>query len=181
MKALHAVPKKDNTPLMDSPDHPYPVPVEGNFYEADFLPAHDLDTMLRTLIARHDTLFSHLVNLDIACLWKAKGGASKGKPTLGKVQVATGLVGFFSEANFVIWLAADHLRAGHATAKVVEACLFHEMCHIGSDGQDGKAMIVGHDIEAFTEEIKQFGWWETDLQKFAQTMRQLNFFEEESK
>ena len=182
MRALHTVPKKDDTlpPIIDGiidkvvKSLAYPIPSESTFDEADYVPGHDLEVILGKLIDRHETLFSHLVRLKIGCLWKAKGGVSKGKQTLGRVQAATGLVGFFSEVDFVIWLAADHLRDRDASAETVEACLFHEACHIQWDAQDGKAMIVDHDFAGFTEEVKHYGVWRRDLEKAGAAFEQLS-------
>ena len=153
MKALSVVPKKEDRTLMDWP-HPYPIPLEDSFGGEDFLSGLDLNVMLAKLIDRHPTLFSHLPMSRIICLWKMKGGISKGKQILGKVQAATGLVGFFSEADFVIWLAADHLHEMVPSEKTVEACLFHEMCHIQWDAQDGKATVVDHDCAGFAKEVQ---------------------------
>lgn len=157
---------------------PYKVPLEDTFEEADFLPAHDLDLMLTRLINKHETLFSHLVNLQITCLWKAKGGASKGKKTLGKVQAATGLVGYFSECDFVIWLAADNLRG--QVERVIEACLMHEALHISWNMEDGKVQVVDHDFAGFTEEIRFYGLWRVDLEKMAKSVQQLPLFEQKA-
>ena len=151
----------------------YLIPSEDTFDEADYLPGHDLEALLSKLIDRHATLFSHIERLKIVCLWKAKGGASKGKQTFGKVQAATGLVGFFSEADFVIWLAADHLREKNASERTVEACLFHEACHIQWDADGGKVLVVDHDFYGFTEELRAYGAWRTDLEKAAKAFEQL--------
>ena len=153
--------------------HAYPVPSEETFDEADYLPGHDLEVQLGRLIDRHETLFSHIARLKITCLWKAKGGASKGKQTLGKVQAATGLVGFFSEADFVIWLAADHLREGTASEKVIEACLFERACSLQWDAEGGTVQIVGEDFSGFTESLRFYGAWRKDLTKASEAFEQL--------
>ena len=168
-------------PGLVKPMSPYSVPSEEAFDEADYLPAPDLEKIIAGLINTHETLFSHLVNLKLTCLWKAKGGASKGKTPLSKIQVASGLIGFFSEADFIIALSADHLRKGRAGRHTVEAVCFHELCHIQYpwDAEGGKVFVVGHDFEGFTEELKVYGAWRTELDKAGKAFAQLGLWVKE--
>jgi len=152
----------------------YRVPSEAAFGEGEFMEANDIAKMVPGLIDKHSALFGHITNVDIICLWKKSGGQTKGKPTWAKVQSPSGLLRYFAECDFVVWLAADHLREKGVSAKEVEAIIFHELCHLQWDAEDGKIMVVGHDFEGFAEEIKHYGMWRRDLAKAGEAIRQLS-------
>jgi hypothetical protein len=69
------------------------------------------------------------------------------------MKLPTGLLGHFAEgAQFVGWLAADHLY--QAPASEISAVIFHELLHAGIDIDTGKPNIIPHDYEVFTAEIR---------------------------
>jgi hypothetical protein len=152
----------------------YPMPSEDTFDEADYLPARDLDKIVNELINKHETLFSHLVNVKLICLWKAKGGISKGKKILGKTVTASGLVGYFSACDYLILLSADFLREGRANRRQIEACLFREMLSIQWNADEGKIQVVSPDCSFYVEELREYGQWTTELEKAGKAFEQLN-------
>lgn len=138
--------------------------------KADFLPALDLEHVAAMLIERHEAKFNHTRDLKIVFLWKRSGGLVKGKAKLGECQKPSGLLRFLSDkADFVIWLAADHL-AGFEPEQV-EAALFHEMCHVGVD-EDDEPQLWPHDVEMFADEVQVYGLWKADLVSAATQLRQ---------
>jgi hypothetical protein len=147
-------------------DELYEPPDDRSFEAelADYLPAEDLTEMAEALLDRTELRFGDLRELEIVYLWRRNGGKSQGMPVLGKPQKPSGLLAYFSHADFVIWLAADHCRAYEFTRAQVEAALAHELMHIGQD-EDGKPCIVGHDFEGFRREIEVLGLWRHDLQR----------------
>mgnify|MGYP001572486283 CR=1 FL=1 len=165
-------------------DHtPFPIPTDNDFKnehikEQDFLPGEELRKIAEDLIYRPSLHLAHLDRIPISYLWKQKGGASHGKETLGKCQVATGLVKHFSEVSFVIWLAADHLRERKATNTFVEACLYHELLHIEED-EDGKLVLRDHQFEGFVDEVKAFGLWQEGLTRAKEAFFQAGLFDRE--
>lgn len=176
---LFAIKGKDEA--MSPEDGPVKIPEdhcfideEGN--ETDFLMAQGLRGMAVQLINRHETRFSHLAAAQFCVLWKRSGGEKAGKATLGQTQRAGGLVRFFAETEFVIWLAADHLRTLEVTRQQLEALLFHELCHIAWDPQRGRRRLVGHDFQGFLTEVKEYGAWISDLEAAAKVMQQLPLF-----
>lgn len=167
----------DKTVTIDSDKLPVMVPGEKEFDGAEFLDARDLHTIGTRLIGEKEE-FAHLAQTTIIYLWKQAGGKSHGKETLGKVQVASGLVHFFSESHFVVWLAADHLTKygegkGMLPAKFAEALIYHELCHLGWDPEKGEVVMRGHDWEGFHKELEVYGAWRSDLAELKQTMKQL--------
>jgi len=156
--------------------YPFPAPdvFKGQFGEKlDFALAPDLRALADELIDRHADKFSHLPQLQIEYLWKLKGGEKSGKATLGRCQRPSGLLAFYSKADFVVWLAWDHGVTLKMERQQVEATLFHELCHIGVDAETDEPLAVPHDVEMFADEVRTYGLWRSDLQ----CLRQLGLFE----
>jgi hypothetical protein len=160
----------------------FPVPPETKFLDDDgnarmFLEAPELDNVVHRHINTYEE-FAELTNVKITCLWKQKGGIRGGKATLGACRRVTGMLTHFARSNFVIWLAAEQLRH-KATTRDIEGCLYHELCHIEYDPQDGKFGLRGHDFEGFASELRRFGVWRGDLEIAGKAFRQLQLFKEE--
>lgn len=152
-------------------------PTEDEFEGADFLQTHDLDAMKNQLIAKWSE-FSALKRCGIDILWKAKGGQSGGKLTFGKCTKLSGLAGFYSGGqDFVIWIAADHVRDHNLTQHQLEALIYHELSHIGweVDEKTGeiKWAVVAHDATLFFNELTRYGTWQQDLRILRQSYEQL--------
>lgn len=158
-------------------DELYPVPQE-DLFEGDFLPAPDVEKIARALINAHEHEFLAVHQFEVTYLWKKKGGEKSGKATLGKCAKPSGLTRYFSEADFVIWLAADHL--GHRSRFDVEAVIFHELHHIGQDSETGKPVIVPHDLDIFSAEVETYGAWSNDIKLADRAFRQLPLFAEDA-
>lgn len=147
------------------------IPSEKAFTDAEdakFLEAPVLAEMAARLIGEYEEL-SWLAEHDVRYLWKATGGKGKGKATLGKCILTSGLVEYFSIATWVIWLAADWCREYEMNEDKVEALLYHEMLHMtlkesDEPGEDGVPSNRPHDFEAFGSEIRRYGFWMTDLE-----------------
>lgn len=159
-----------------NPDALPKVPASEYFGEADYADSTMLDTLVGDLIeACAELRFLHQTT--IKALWRAKGGKSKGKPVLGKVQAASGLLGFFCPAEWVLWIAADHAAEMRLTAWQLEACVFHELLHFDEDVDDetgeSKITLRAHDFEGFGQEVERYGAWELGLQGAARHFEQL--------
>ena len=167
--------------LPGQPDDPYPVPNPDGF-DGDFQPAPDLERIAKALISANEVTFRPLQSLTVVYLWKAKGGQKSGKGTLGKCQKPSGLLRYFSEADFVIWLAADHWTGYGATRWQIEACVFHEMKHVGieTDEKTGTETpaLVPHDFEAFADEVTHYGTYLYDLKKAQKAFEQLPLWDD---
>ena len=87
---------------------------------------------------------------------------------------------FFAESEFLIWLAADEVLVREMSDREIRACLSHEMRHIGWDVDDdgnGKAVILGHDVELFFSEVREVGAWNDMLSEAAESFSQAPLFE----
>lgn len=161
------------------PDAPYgKIPPKSRFEEMDakFIEAPDLEEIIEALISTHESMFGHIAGMEVKALWKAEGGDRNGNATLGKCVKPSGLAKYFGDCDFVIWLAADHLRelnAGDpATALQVEGLCFHELKHCASTDK-GAPAIQGHDFEGFADEVLQYGAFRPGVRYMAAAFRQL--------
>lgn len=152
------------------------IPSNERFGDQDFLPAPELYAVCVELINRFESQLSHLSNIALEVLWKKEGGKSKGREVWGRTQQASGLVAYYSEQAFIIWIAADHTAAQFFTDAMFQALLFHEMSHISWDPEEGKCSLRGHDFEGFVSELAAFGAWDLNLKTMASQAQQLDLF-----
>ncbi|MCC7369669.1 MAG: hypothetical protein IT306_14665 [Chloroflexi bacterium] len=169
--------------MPEMPLKPLTVPTDSVFGdEADFEISGALANRARVLISRHPEHLDHLRRLSVTYLWKRQGGKSKGRATFGKCSKPSGLLKHFSEAHFVVWLAADHCRAAGYGDREIEALLFHEMLHTAvsevdeNTGRGGGPALVPHDLEVFRAEVEVYGLWAPELQEVAPAFRQASLF-----
>lgn len=164
----------------------YPVPPDNRFEgvfrddDADYIVADDLRELATELLGREELHLAHLHGVPIAYLWRRAGGKAKGKAVLGKCQKPSGLLLYFSEQTFVIWLAADHLRSLQFTRRQIEALLYHELLQAGVD-EEGKPCLNWFDFDGFRLEVEHYGEWSHDLMQMGDTVRQLPLFEGEER
>ena len=184
------------------PDALYPVPAEELFdNDSKYMAAPDLERIAALLLK--DDLgvghFAHLKGVRVVYLWKRAGRARNGRFVYGKCSKPSGLLQHFAEADFVIWLAADHLRDMQmkvrdtvvasveltrtiigATHWQVEALLSHELEHIGTEETDDgvdKLVLKPHDLEIFRAEIERYGPWQADIIEAARSFKQMPLWE----
>jgi hypothetical protein len=158
-------------------EDPFDVPQDDEFSGSDFLSAdEDLREMYDALREHFHDEFWFLAPAKVMLFWKAKGGSGGGNITLGKCQKPSGLLRHYSTADFIIWLAADHLREGKFTRWQVLALLYHEMRHTNYDG-NGKFVIRGHEFEGFVDEIERFGPWRNNAKAIISAAQKLSGFE----
>lgn len=136
----------------------------------DYLPAPEIKRIADDLIERHQR-FAHLADVEIVYLWKAKGGKSGGGDRLGYCAKQSGLVRHFSEAEWVVWLAADNCRLYVLSNRQIEALVYHELSHAG-ENKDGQPVVIGHDWEGFAHEIEAYGLWHPSLPSIGRAIRQ---------
>jgi len=149
------------------------APADHEFF-GDFMSSEALDSLARELSERHEEL--HFIRgHDLQVLWKRSGGSKGGRGVLGKCASPSGLTRFYSAKDWVIWLAADQVRAHAFNAQQTEALLYHEMLHCAVEEQPdrpAKITTVAHDVEVFNREIERYGLWMTDLQEVAEVIGQ---------
>jgi hypothetical protein len=176
----------DELPGMPPPKSVLRVPSDPEFGDDEFFVSSALSTRAWALIERHPDYFEHLADhsLSVTYLWKKVGGKSKGRGVFGKTTKPSGLLKLFSEATFVIWLAADHCRGAGYGDREIEALLFHEMLHTGvaeedeETGRGGGATLIPHELEIFRAEVEVYGFWAADIREAAPSFEQGRLFEE---
>jgi len=137
------------------------IPDDKAFRGNEYLPAKDLDRMVKSLLGDQER-FIDFQNLSISCLWKKKGGTSKGRAVLAKITAVSGLLTHYCKEDFVISFSADNLIAACQGISILphrmaEALCFHELCHLEWDSEEGTARLVGHEFEGFYEELQKYG------------------------
>ena len=167
---------------MPDPAKPYPIPPPTRFVSESataiaYVEAPDLVGLSDELRGSYDELADTEL-ADVGFLWKGRGGRSKGTLKLGAATKPSGLLAHYCHHQFVIWLAADHMRgfkhlergSGEMTVGAtwgdVSALLYHELRHVGFD-EDEQPLIQPHDVETFAGEMLNFGAWWGDLRAFA--------------
>lgn len=146
-------------------------PSEAAFGTDDFLSASELERLASRFCAEYPNHLGHVADVRLSVLWKRAGGKQRGQLLVGKAEKVSGLAKFWGESDFVVWLAADHLRG--ASGERIANCLFHELLHIGSDPDTGDAKLVGHDWEGFVLEVQERGLWREGMAELAGAFRQL--------
>lgn len=155
------------------------VPQDAEFGADDFIAAAGIQAVADRLIGQRDDLQHLREDCQIIYVWKRKGGVTGGHRTLGKTQKPSGLLRHFSQATFVVWIAADHARDLGFSERDLEALTYHELLHTAWEAEDedtpdiGRYTLVGHDVEAFAAEIRAYGLWKQDLREMGQTIKQL--------
>jgi hypothetical protein len=120
---------------------------------SEFIRSEDLLEMAQELMARHETL-RWIVDYEIVFLWKMKAGKKHGRASYGTCQAASGLVGYFSGASWIITLGADTNRG--RTGREIERTVFHELQHCALSS-NGKPSTTGHDCEVFAADVVEYG------------------------
>lgn len=153
---------------------PY-VPDEDEFDGADFMEASGLASIGRDLILSMPE-FSNFQEAKIRYYWKRAGGKSQGQDKMGACQKPSGLLSFVMQSDFVIWLAADHVRSWAMQDKL-EPLLYHELSHMGFDVDEATDevtyRVVGHEFEGFTGEWDRYGSWRDALRRAEMSVSQM--------
>lgn len=151
-------------------------PSTAAFGDADFLPSPALAFLASKIIEKYAE-FEQLHGIRIAYDFKKKGGRTGGSDKIGQCTKASGLLRAHGDAQFYVWLAADHVANYAFSFDQVRAALYHELSHIQfqeDDSEDaaedaGEWRIVAHDFEGFTGEMERYGLWRSDLRRMVQT------------
>ena len=148
-------------------------PTVAEFDNGDYIESPGLRAVGDRVIARWPEL-QWLQEYTIRYLWKCKGGTKGGGATLGKCTVASGTTRYFAGCDWIIWLAADHLRATTWTPEMTEALMYHELSHCTLSGaeDDPRPAARDHDLEVFLPEIQRYGLWRNGLAAAAETFSQ---------
>jgi hypothetical protein len=135
----------------------------------------EADSLARQLIEKHH---KHLERATVLCLGKPKASKRGDKVNIAKARKVTKAMNALlkdsnvGEGHYLIEIGLDAWRAlDKEKRKIV---LDHELMHMAGQDDKGHWTTVGHDIEAFTEEIRRYGAWTAELEIFAKEARQLS-------
>lgn len=149
------------------PDKRVLPPRKDEFAADEFVP----DDRLEEIVAALRPLVGVPDDPAIVVRWKEKGGESNGKATLGKCVKLSGHARHFAGADYLVWVAADHVRVSAFSARQLEALLWHELEHVlveyDEKTGDPAYKVVGHDCEMFRSEVERYGLWRFDLEAAA--------------
>lgn len=150
-----------------------PVPVDSVFGDDAFIDSVDLREIGYELISRHFSKIGWLRAYRISYVWKRKGSKKGGELVLGTLSKVGPRERHYSHYDYVVEIAADHMRAMLAKHRDIEAAVFHELLHATYTGEDRETLGTrGHDVEAFVDEIEVYGLWRTSLRRAAPIFRQ---------
>lgn len=153
----------------DDPDAVAIVPEAIAFEGEHLMEAHHLKAIGDGLIAEHEPLAS-LARHVLRYLWRVEGRRQDGEPVLGDVSLANPHLRFYTKAEAVVEMAADHCRG--LSCLTLEAALFHVLLHL-SENDHGRLVRARHDFSGFYQEAHMYGAWRRDLRQAADTFRQL--------
>lgn len=123
---------------------------------ADYIAAEEAEEIKEELM---ESEHSRLKGLRIKCLFKEGAPLkSQGALVYAKIRKVTGVLGFFSQADFIIEISLE--LWDDLEIKAQTALIDHELCHIVQiPGQDGKTTwgLQPHDIEEFFVIMERYG------------------------
>lgn len=157
-----------------------PIPTDKEFKGDTFQPAAMVKEIAEELLDKHHR-FVDFRSLSIDYLWKAQGGKSQGRPRLAQIMKVSGVWTHYADAQFIVWVAADHLTAlfegaPQAPRRAMEALIYHELCHLTWDAEQGEAKLQGPEFAGFLDELALYGDVLPDLRKVRETIQQLPLF-----
>lgn len=148
------------------------IPTEKEFGDGDWLAAANLEKVADRLIETKGEL-AHLYGMTVAYYWKRDGGNASGQPVMGKCRKVSGdLKAFAPGAHWMVWIAANHAREQEITTHQAEGFVFHELLHTATDDK-GRPIVVPHDWQGFTSEIREYGLYYDILQAAGTAFQQL--------
>jgi hypothetical protein len=158
-------------------DEPFPVPADIEFDEEgeEFLTVGDLKILCDAVQEEFSEQFWFLEEAAITLFWKRDGGGGN-FPVLAKLSKPSGLLYHYSDSNYVVWFAANHLRQRNVTNWQMVSLMFHELKHtsISENGQFGTRK---HDFEGFYDELAIFGKAMPDHRKIIEISQQKSLFD----
>ena len=112
-----------------------------------------------------------LRNARIGFLFRDEPARSAGKLVFAKVMRVSDREKVLINLDFVIWVAFEFWSMQDTATR--QALIDHELCHCRYDDLEDKASLVGHDFEEFGEIIERHGFWNYELSKLKDQVREL--------
>ena len=169
MVALHVIQDERRLVTGGDPGALYPVPRDWG--EEEFQLAPDLEIIGGMLIASCPDL-AHLHGATVKFQWQRKGQTKAGAVVRGVCQKPSGNLRFWSEADFLVVIAADHLVNEHFTRWQVEALVHETLCYADWDPKTDKPAVRGPEWSGFRANVLAYGEWRDELVEAADVFKQ---------
>lgn len=145
------------------------IPEADDFLVSLYRRAPELTQLAEDLREEHGLPSDY--RLDV--LWRKKGGKARGgRRRMGKVVLVSDLAGHYSQADVVIWLAADNCAALEYGPAEIERELFHQLCAIHLDAKTLRPILMPPDFAAYRRELETYGLWRQSLRDAADALTQ---------
>lgn len=111
--------------------------------------------------------------------WKRKGGTTKGKRNVAKIEKVDGKVRYFAGYDFMLWIGSENAFAYALDDEKINAAIFNQLkCLKPNKAVDAESLsIVDHEFSGSIDELTRFGAWREDLVELTERMTQLPMFE----
>jgi hypothetical protein len=119
------------------------------------------------LIEKHSVHVGRLAAANIKFLMSKKTRRRKGAAILGNARAFSEADSLLHPYHFLITLDLDFWDESEARQR--EALLFHELKHCDFD-DDGKAVMVDHDLQEFSAVVRHYGLWKDDVADFSRQL-----------
>lgn len=110
-----------------------------------------------------------IASAKVCYLFRSKAGKNGSKVTLATASKVSGRLKALVGYDFIVEVAYDEWQNLNDMQR--HALIDHELCHCGGeeDEQTGdmKWFLAPHDLEEFTDIVKRYGLWKSDIQAFA--------------
>lgn len=186
MAGLIMTPAGRTLVIPGNPEERYVVPQRRNFIDPDWLEdggderdknaplratceARELARIAGALVRKYEDL-KHLRDAAMEFRWKRKGGGGEGSPKFYGVIRVGGIWRDLLDWDWLVWLAADHLR--HATKWQVEAALHDALQACGED-EKHRPVIIKPEVVGYAKGIERYGCYTTGLIVGARALGQL--------
>jgi predicted metallopeptidase len=150
-------------------------PTQREVVKAEWRRMPEVESIVAEIVAKHHR---HLEHAQIVVLGKPKASKALGKVNVAKAKRATEAMNALlrdeiGEVHYIIEIGLDEW--GRLLASDRRKVIDHELMHFaGLDEDSERWLLVGHDVEAFTEEIKRHGAWTPELRTFCAAAKQLD-------
>lgn len=136
-----------------------------------------LESVVQDLAERYPNL-KHLSGLTIRVYWQKAGRTRNGAPNMGGIKKPSPWyeVGSGAGADYLLWLAADHIADQQYTGFQLEAFLFHQLCSL-QQNEEGEVKVQAPDFVGYLPEIEAYGLWRVPLKEAGERFRQPSLFE----
>lgn len=136
--------------------------------------APDLEEVVSDLIEHYPNV-KHLTDSHIRVYWKKTGRTRRGQPNIGGISRPSPWYSVHADAppaDYLFWLAADHVGDQNWTGFQVEAFLYRLLCSL-QQTDEGEIKEVAPDFAGYIPEIEAYGLWHGTLKLAAPAFHQL--------